>query len=68
MTSHDLRSRRLRLGCSREQLAHSVGVPVNTLRNWEEGAAPITCPRALEQVLRQHEQERYPTDALPRAS
>lgn len=68
MTPHDLLTRRLRTGCSREQLAHSVGVPVSTLRSWEDGTAPITCPRALEQVLRQREQERGPIEALPRAS
>ncbi len=51
----DLRARRLRIGWSREQLAHAVGVPENNVRAWEEGSAPVTCPRAVEQLLRQRE-------------
>lgn len=66
MTPNDLRTRRLRIGWSREQLAHSVGIPVNTLRAWEDGTAAITCPHAVEQVLRQREDESRME--LPRAS
>lgn len=65
MTPNDLHTRRLRIGWSREQLAHSVGVPVAMVRTWEDGTAPINCPRAVEQVLRQGETDRV---ALPRAS
>jgi len=68
MTSNDLRTRRLRIGWSREQLAHSVGVSVTTLRAWEDGTSPIHCPRAVEQVLTQREDDERPRFDLPRAS
>ena len=55
MTGSELRSRRIRLGCSREQLAHSVGVPVETVSEWETGESPIACPVAVEVVLRDRE-------------
>ena len=64
MNPSDLRRRRLRIGLSREQLAHAVGVSPLTLRAWEEGTAPVTFPRALEQLLRQCEER----EMLPRAS
>jgi len=67
MTPDDLRSRRLRIGWSREQLAHAVGVSAAALRAWEDGTAAVTCPRALEQLLRQREEPNFP-DRLPRAS
>jgi DNA-binding transcriptional regulator YiaG len=65
----DIRTRRLRIGLSREQLAHAVGVSSTTLRAWEDGTAPVSCPHAVEQVLRQSENggpER--SDWMPRAS
>jgi len=68
MTSNDLRTRRLRIGWSREQLAHSVGVSVTALRAWEDGTAPITCPRAVEQLLTQREESERGRFDLPRAS
>ena len=55
MTGPELRSRRLRLGLNREQLAHAVGVDANVVAQWEEGAAEIRCPHAVEQILRQNE-------------
>ena len=55
MTGPELRSRRLRLGLNRDQLAHAVGVDANDVAQWEEGAAEIRCPRAVEQILRQNE-------------
>jgi transcriptional regulator with XRE-family HTH domain len=58
MTGPELRSRRLRLGRSREQVAQAVGVPVETLTDWEAGASPIRCPVAIEVVLRDGESER----------
>jgi DNA-binding transcriptional regulator YiaG len=67
MTPSDLRRRRLRIGLSREQLAHAVGVPSVTLSAWEEGTAPVSCPRALEQLLRQREEPAF-GERLPRAS
>ena len=58
MHGPELRSRRLRVGCSRYQLAHAVGVEPMTVAAWEDEAAPITCPNAIEQVLRQFESRR----------
>lgn len=66
LTGSALRSRRLRAGLSRERLAHEVGVPITALAEWEEEAAPIGCPRAVEQVLRQREQ--IIAERLPHAS
>jgi transcriptional regulator with XRE-family HTH domain len=53
MNGDALRSQRLRLGWSREQLAHTVGVPAARVAAWENDNAPIDCPRALAQVLAQ---------------
>jgi len=64
MNPSDLRRRRLRIGWSREQLAQAVGVSPLLLRAWEDGTAPVTFPRALEQLLRQCEEP----ERLPRAS
>lgn len=58
MTGDSLRSQRIRLGWSREQLAHTVGVPSSRVAAWENDNAPIDCPRALEQVLGQQDRER----------
>ena len=57
----DLRRKRLRLGWSREQFAHSVGVSAEKVALWEEGAEKIDCPVVVEQVLRQNE-DRFDTD------
>ena len=57
MTGPELRSRRLRLGLNRDQLAHAVGVDANVVAQWEDGAE-IRCPRAVEQILRQNITER----------
>src|SRR3954454_9464955 len=46
MNPSDLRRRRLRIGLSREQLAHAVGVSPIVLRAWEDGTAPVAYPRA----------------------
>ena len=59
MKGSDLRSRRLRAGCSRYQLAHAVGVELLTVAAWEDDGAPISCPNAIEQLLRQFESRRY---------
>lgn len=66
LSGSDLRSRRIRLGLSRERLAHAVGVPITAVTEWEEDAAPIACPHAVEQVLRQEEDRG--DDRLLRAS
>ena len=58
MTGSELRARRLRAGCSRDQLAHSVGVPVETISEWEGEETPIRCPVAVEVVLRDAESRR----------
>ena len=55
MTGNLIRSRRLLLGWSRDQLAHSVGVSSDQLVAWEEDRGEVQCPRALEQILRQSE-------------
>lgn len=55
MTGSELHSRRLRLGYSRDALAHAIGVSASTIAEWESGLAPITFPSALEQLLRQFE-------------
>jgi transcriptional regulator with XRE-family HTH domain len=57
MSGDSLRSQRLRLGWSREQLAHTVGVPAARVAAWENDNAPIDCPRAVEQVLAQSGRE-----------
>jgi DNA-binding transcriptional regulator YiaG len=67
MNPSDIHTRRLRIGWSREQLAHAVGVSVAVVRAWEDGTTAVTCPRALEQVLRQREEIEH-RDWLPRAS
>jgi len=59
MTGQELRSRRLRLGLSREQIAHSLGVPAAMVVAWEEDVAAVAFPHALQQILQQSE-ERWP--------
>ena len=58
MTGPELRTRRLRLGRSRTELAHAVGVESDILVGWEEGGVAIDCPHAVEQVLHQFEETR----------
>ena len=55
LSGTDLRRQRLRMGWSRDQLAHEVGVPVETVKDWEDGAR-ISLPMVVEQILRQHEE------------
>jgi DNA-binding transcriptional regulator YiaG len=57
LSGSDLRTRRIRLGLSRERLAHAVGVPITTVSEWEDDVVPISVPHAVEQVLRQEEDE-----------
>jgi len=57
VTGSEIRRRRLRLGLSRDQLAHQLGVPAATVEEWEAEAAHITCPRALDQILHEDERE-----------
>ena len=55
MLGTELRSRRIRMGCSRDQVAHALGVDAPTVQAWESDGEPIGCPSALEQVLRKLE-------------
>jgi transcriptional regulator with XRE-family HTH domain len=55
LTGNQLRRERLRIGWSRNQLAHEVGVSAEDVASWEEGSRTIDCPVVLDQVLRQHE-------------
>ena len=52
MTGSDIRTRRIRLGLSRDQLAHRLGVSAELLEDWEGGASSISCPAALNVILR----------------
>jgi DNA-binding XRE family transcriptional regulator len=54
MDGRTLRTERLRRGMSRWQLAHEIGVPVETVAAWEDGDAAISCPHAVEQVFGDH--------------
>ncbi len=58
ITGQELRSRRLRLGMSRDQLAHSLGVSPAMVVAWEEEAAEVAYPNALRQILQQSEERR----------
>ena len=55
MEGTELRARRLRAGCSRNQIAHALGVSVPVLQAWEDDGVPIEFPAAAEQVLRKLE-------------
>ena len=57
LSGQELRRRRLRLGISRDQLAHSVGVPPAMVLAWEEDAAEVACPNALRQILQQSDEQ-----------
>ena len=57
MTGSEIRKRRLRLGISRNQLAHQLGVPADLVEAWEAGASDVTLPAALNQILREEELE-----------
>lgn len=56
MTGSEIRKRRIRLGLSRDQLAHQLGVSAATVEEWESGST-VSCPRALNQILREEELE-----------
>ncbi len=62
MNGTDLRTRRLRLGLSRDELAHQIGVPTDMVTEWEVEAEPIGLPNAVEQVLRKTESDRRDAD------
>jgi transcriptional regulator with XRE-family HTH domain len=58
MHGAELRSRRIRIGCSRDQVAHALGVDAPTIQAWETDGEPIAFPSAVEQVLRKLEAQR----------
>ena len=64
MEGTELRSRRIRVGCSRDQVAHALGVDEPTVEAWENDGEPIACPIAVEQVLRRFEAKRDIADTL----
>jgi DNA-binding transcriptional regulator YiaG len=64
MTGTDLRRRRLRLGWSRNQLAHQLGVSAEDLAAWEEESSSIGCPAAAELLLRDGERTDEPRRPL----
>jgi DNA-binding transcriptional regulator YiaG len=64
ISGQELRSRRLRLGMSRDQLAHSIGVPPAMVVAWEEDAAEVACPSALRQILQQSEERCSTSDSV----
>ena len=64
MLGTELRSRRLRLGCSRDQVAHALGVDAPTIQAWETEGEPIAFPSAVEQVLRKLESRHDVEDAV----
>ena len=55
ITADQLRHNRLRLGWSREQLGHRIGVDADTISLWEQGSLEISCPIVLDQIFRSHE-------------
>ena len=64
MVGAELRSRRLRIGCSRDQVAHALGVDAPTIQAWETDGEPIAFPSAVEQVLRKLEAQHDVEDVL----
>ena len=58
MEGSELRSRRIRIGVSRDQVAHALGIDVPTLQSWENDGEPIAFPSAVEVVLRKLEASR----------
>lgn len=59
LSGPDIRRARLRLGWSREQLGHRIGVDPDTIALWEQGSLEVSMPIVVEHVLR-------PTESLSR--
>lgn len=51
MTPKEIRSRRLALGMSVEDLARELALPPGDVREMESGERPVTNPRLLDQVF-----------------
>jgi transcriptional regulator with XRE-family HTH domain len=56
LSGSEIRRSRLRIGWSREQLGHQIGVDADTISLWEQGSLEVSCPIVLEQVLRRSEE------------
>ena len=59
LSGSDLRRARLRLGWSRDQLGHRIGVDPDTIALWELGSLEVSMPVVLEHVLRSDPSPRY---------
>jgi len=59
ITGSELRRARLRLGWSREQLGHRIGVDPDTIALWELGSLEVSMPVVLEHVLHSDSSSRY---------
>ena len=57
MTPKEIRSRRLALGMSVEELARKLGVAADVVRAMESGEQPITNARLLEQTFARNERD-----------
>jgi DNA-binding transcriptional regulator YiaG len=57
MTPKEIRSRRLALGMSVEELARELAVPDEHVREMESGERPIANGRLLEQVFARRERD-----------
>jgi len=57
MTPKEIRSRRLALGMSVEQLARELGVPSENVREIENGDRPVANARLLEKTFARHERD-----------
>ena len=55
LSGPDIRRARLRIGWSREQLGHQIGVDPDTISLWEQGSLEVSMPIVLEQVFRRFE-------------
>lgn len=55
LTPAELRSRRIALGLSFDELARATGVDADTIRKWETGDRPIDSPQLIENALRTFE-------------
>lgn len=51
MTPTELRTRRIVLGLTQQQLGEALGVPRATIARWEQGVFPIQHPTMLALAL-----------------
>ena len=55
MTPKEVRSRRLALGMSVDDLARELGLPASTVREIENGERPMTSPVLFDQTFKRLE-------------